>query len=122
MANPLWPVSNNMPQDITLGVDSKYADNVISFQPDKGTTLNRARYLAVSRFYEGCKLYLTSAQRDDLVTFWETTTRFGTIKFEWKDPFSQTSKECKISNYSDRALMPVPNGLFECTFDLEVLP
>lgn len=120
MSNPIFPVSNSMPQDISIEVDSRYQNNLIEFEPEKGETLDRARYLSVPMHFSGARMHLsTTAQRDTLDTFFKTTIRYGSIIFDWKHPMTQAAAECKMKNLSIRKLS---DESYEATFDLEVLP
>lgn len=125
MANPIFPVSNDMPQNIMIGVQGSYKNNVISFEPDAGgEVIERPKYLSVPRVYPGCEMVVTQAQRDDLINFFENTILFGTVKFDWKDPFTNAVRVCKLRNFSDRPVNSVGTSstLYEVSFDLEVLP
>lgn len=122
MANPIWPVSNSMPQDILVDASAAYQNNLIEFEPDKGESIERARYLAVPMKFSSARVVLTTvAQLQDIYYFFETTIRFGSIVFDWKHPLLQTARECKIKNLTHKSLGNA-NGPFEVTFDLEVMP
>lgn len=120
MPNPSFPVSNSMPQDILIDHDMEYQENLIEFEPDKGESLDRARYLSVPMHFKGAKMILTSlAQRNDLDAFFKTTIRYGSIVFDWKHPQTQAAAECKMKRLRFRA---ISISDFEATFDLEVMP
>lgn len=120
MPNPTFPVSNSMPQDIAIECDSKYQENLIEFEPTKGETLDRPRYLNVPMKFDGARMHLTSlAQRNTLDTFFKSTIRYGSVIFDWKHPITQAASECKMKNLS---IKPLTISDYEATFDLEVLP
>lgn len=125
MANPIFPVSNDMPQNLMIGVAGTYKNNLISFEPDAGgESIERPKYLSVPRVYSGCQMVVNQAQRDDLINFFENTILFGAVKFDWKDPFSNAVRVCKLKNMTDAPLNSVGTDytLYEVSFDLEVLP
>lgn len=120
MPNPSFPISNNMPQNILLENDGQYQDNLVSFQPTKGESLDRARYLAVQMNFKGARLILTSLEQfTDLDTFFKTTIRYGSLVFDWKHPITNAAAVCKMKNL---VIHPMSISDFEATFDLEVLP
>lgn len=128
MADPIWPVGSEMPQDIQIDGTATYQDNIISFEPDKGQSIDRARFLAVSQFFTGAKVILSSTANytavqklTALLSFWESDITFGALKFDWKHPITQAARKCKIKNLSYKSLSN-SSGSFEVTFDLEVLP
>lgn len=121
MADPVWPVTNNMPQDLLIdGCADAYQESEIAFAPDKGPEILRSRFSAISQYFTG-RLVLTPAQFTDLRTFYFTTCK-RTARFDWKDPFTQQTAKCRIRKFSWVPHGTAAGGPFEVNLTLEVLP
>ena len=82
----LFPSEDNggiLPNTILVPVSEKLtADPVVRQKMDAGQSKQRQRYTAVSKTIN-CRLQLTNSQHAAFMTFFETTTKYGSLEFEW---------------------------------------
>lgn len=91
MSIPLWPTT--LPQKLmTDGHGQSLPDVILKTSMEAGPAKRRRRCTAGVSPVEGHQ-YMTSAQLDTLVTFYNTTLLGGSLRFEWVDPTFETYAE-----------------------------
>jgi hypothetical protein len=75
---------------------------------DTGPAKQRARFTAVTKYYEG-SIILTQAQLATFNTFYETTLGHGTVEFTWIDPFLGTSATLRFGEGEPKPSMIRPS-------------
>lgn len=90
MANAIWPAG--LPQYVLQqGFRESLGDARIETAMEAGKPKTRRRYTAVPRQIS-VTLACDLSQRATLNSFYETTTKHGTLPFDWVDPVTQAPK------------------------------
>jgi hypothetical protein len=113
----IWPSS--LPQKVDA---DKYKeaiqDNRLRSDPDMGPPKMRPRFSAVIETFS-IEMNLTRDQSDDFITFYKSTTSFGTKEFQWTHPRTEATVMMRFAEpYS---LVRVYHYV-KVAFTLEVLP
>jgi hypothetical protein len=96
-----------------------WADNVIRTPMDVGPPKVRRRSTAAPR-RTGCSQLLTTAQVATLKTYYDTTTAYGSLSFEFTDPRTGSTLEARF--LSPPAIRPAAPGYWRAAYSLEILP
>jgi len=81
---PTWPAS--LPQrPLKDGFQRQLGDAVVRSNPEHGPEQIRRRFTA-SEDTIAAQYKLTAAQWQTLLTFYKTTTKHGSLAFDWPDP------------------------------------
>jgi len=91
MAAIAWPGS--LPVYPRYGWQQPFGNNTIVTQTDSGPKKRRRRYSAAApRVFTG-QFVFTKAQFATFDTFYETTTKGGSLAFDFTDPVDDTTKD-----------------------------
>ncbi len=114
-----WPAT--LPDTLSLeGLSDRLPSGAIRTQMDGGPVKQRRRFTAAVEPITG-SLVLTAAQTEILDAFWLTTTKMGTLSFNWTHPRKLTAVEMRFVATSPPQYTPA-GGLYSVTLELEVLP
>lgn len=92
MPNPSWP--NTLPSGYLVGSFSyNLRPNTDPIDPEVGAPLTRVRFTGKHIDMPGELPLLTLTQLNTLLTFYETTCYFGSLRFDWTDPVTNTTAE-----------------------------
>lgn len=81
---PTWPAG--LPQNLEIDeYDETFAEASVETNMETGPPKKRARFTAGIQPITGRQL-LTKAQVATLKTFYDTTTKFGSLSFDWTHP------------------------------------
>lgn len=115
----VWP--NTLPQSPLLeGFARVYRQNKISFQPEGGKSKDVLFFTAVPEVMN-LQFVLNESQRQTFVTFYKTTTLFGTQYFTFTDPNTNQSISVRFSGEPPN-ISALSDRFFNVTFQLETLP
>jgi hypothetical protein len=113
-----WP--GTLPEQFEQdGYQETFPEVTIRSEMDVGPAKLRKRYTAAIVAFTGY-MFMTPDQVDDLWTFWETTTAYGSLAFDWDHPRTGDSVSCRF--LSPPKLEAVEGGDFRVTIEIEVLP
>lgn len=111
-----WP--STLPQfPLSDGYSEVAQDGVIRSMPDAGAAKVRRRFTAVAT-YLSVRYQLTATEKGYLDTFYRTTTRGGTIRFNWPHPEGGTV-EARFRTPPAFSALDVE---VIASFEMEVLP
>lgn len=126
MASIDWPLT--LPQRFDAdGYGEDWQNGVISSQMSTGPSKRRRRFTAVVKSWKG-SMTMTESQYLAFQTFVETTTKFGTEKFNFPDPHDHlTLVESRFMSENDSPIFSAaPSGdsglEWNVSFGIEVLP
>lgn len=128
---PTWP--GTLPTTLPLGTLEDAEDNTVSTQMDQGPRKIRKRFTAVTKTITPPpgRFIFTKAQRDTLLTFFDTTLQSGTLSFTWVStgptPEYDTDTTTKFRIIQRPQITSVVSGadsqrLYRVSMHLEVLP
>lgn len=95
------------------------SDNVIRQSMDAGPAKQRRRYTAISKKVS-CTMMLKTSQKQALDTFYNTTTKSGSLEFEWFNFDDDTSADYRFLGPISSS--QITNDIFQVSFELERLP
>lgn len=120
MAADTWPTTNNMPQSFMYqGYSQRHQSDVIRSPMGYGPAKTRRRTTAAIDVVTA-SLILTTAQKSDLVTFYETTLTSGSERFNHVDPLNGGTVEMRFTapiQWSRRG-----PGAWLAVMNIEILP
>lgn len=115
-----WPTT--LPQKpLQQGYKYTYPDNVLRTNMSVGPAKQRVRARVNTRNIS-VSMYLTEAELSDFDTFYETTTSYGSIAFDWIDPISEDTKSFRFIGGSPPSRTPLSGGDWLITFEIEEMP
>jgi hypothetical protein len=101
------------------GYAERWAENVIRSPMDVGPAKLRRRSTAAVRRTTAVQL-LTTAQVATLKTFYDTTTAYGSLSFDFTD--ARTGATLEARYVTPPAIAPAAPGYWRAAYDLEILP
>lgn len=128
---PSWPGS--LPDTLPIETTETAEPNVIQTSMDMGVPKVRRRFTSVTKYLEvpPSRFILTNAQKDALMTFFDTTLAGGSLSFNWvatgPTPAydTDTTTSFRIQGRPE-VICIVPGSdsqrLYSSTLKLEVLP
>lgn len=118
MASIDWPAT--LPQTLQRdGLSTKDQSAVVRTDMDTGPAKVRLRFTAAVENIKG-NILLTEEQLAIFQTFFRTTTKRGTLRFNMLHPVSCQTKEFRFKGEPD--INPSSEGHFIASLELEVLP
>lgn len=90
-----WPASLPQYPDVDQWAGGPQ-DNRISFQPERGPSIDRRAGSAIAHVFRAQFSNLTTAQRAAFITWFEDDLYDGTLSFTWADPVTGTSYSWKF--------------------------
>ncbi len=118
MASIDWPSS--LPQTLRLdGLKTKDQEATVRTDMDTGPAKVRLRFTAASEDVSG-SLLLTADELAILQTFFRTTVKRGTLRFNMIHPVTLLTKEFRFKSSPDTA--PSGDGNFIASLSLEAMP
>ena len=118
MPNPTWP--NTLPAYVTeSGFNEQFQDQNTESTMDTGPAKTRRRFTKAIRFIT-CNLNMTAEQVDTFETFFRTTTKGGSLPFDWVHPRTQASTTFRFRNPAPKYSVFGSTNV-TATFTLEVL-
>ena len=109
---------STLPQHpLSDGYSEVAQDGAIRSAPDSGAAKIRRRFTAIATYY-GVRYQLTTTEKGYLDTFYRTTTRGGTLRFDWPHP-DGTTVEARFRSPPKFAALEVD---VIASVELEVLP
>ena len=93
MADITWP--STLPAPLTTGYTEEAPSGTIRTQMDAGPAKLRRRYTAAPRPFS-LSYRMTLAQVATLDTFYVTTARAGTLRFNWTNPRTGAACEARF--------------------------
>jgi hypothetical protein len=112
-----WP--GTLPQQFEQdGYHEIFPEAWIRSNMDIGPDKIRKRYTAAIKQFSG-QMFLTPTQAAALFTFWETTTDYGTIPFDWTHPRTGAAEEVRFLAPPE---LRAQEGKYLATIRIEVLP
>jgi hypothetical protein len=113
-----WPAT--LPQQFEQeGYEETFPQVTIRTEMDVGPAKVRKRYTAAIKPFVGF-MFMTPEQVDTLETFFETTTAYGSLAFDWEHPRTGDPVSCRF--VGEPQLEAVEGGDFKVTIQIEVLP
>lgn len=113
-----WPGS--LPQQFEQdGYQEAFPKATIRTEMDVGPAKLRKRYTAAIKPFTG-QMFMTPDQVEDLETFYETTTAYGSLAFDWEHPRTGAAVSCRF--VGPPQLEAVEGGDFKVMIEIEVLP
>jgi hypothetical protein len=118
MVNPVWPVG--LPQSALVGQwDESPAPANVEFSVEVGPPKLRRRISSAGRLINNT-LLLTVAQRATFMTFYETTTKNGSLPFDWDHPIDGTPKTWMFEE--EPAISLISGNVFQVSLKLRIMP
>jgi hypothetical protein len=111
----LWPTS--LPQTPLLGYSESGGSSTIRTTLDVGPAKTRRRYTAAPVNY-AFSLHLSGAQLSILDTFYETTTGFGSVPFDWVE-FRDTTTSASYRFLSRPVARALGNNQWRANISIE---
>jgi hypothetical protein len=112
-----WP--NTLPSPRINTIQEAPADNLIRTRMDRGPDKVRRRTTANAKKIS-FRLLLSKAQRDALITFYETTTFSGADAFTYVHPIDSGNVSARF--VSPPAFTDLNGQYYNATVELEILP
>ena len=101
MAAISWPTE--LPETLRIeGLKSQYKDPVLRTDMDAGPPKTRLRYTRPPKYYTGT-IIVDEQQRRILDYFYRITTRFGALRFNFKNPQSLEVREFRFKAPPDES-------------------
>lgn len=94
MADPIWPSVLRLSG--AAGVSGAPQGNIVSFQPEIGTSIDRRRASSVTRTYDITLDKITSSEYNAFCQFVEETLISGTLPFVWVHPMTDKTAKVKL--------------------------
>lgn len=104
---------------ITQGYSEEPTENTLRQKMSSGPAKSRRRFTAVSTMIN-CQLNLTPAQKAVLNTFYKTTTKSGSLEFEWINWDDDTTADYRFT--APPRVVSVEGSQFFIQLSLERLP
>lgn len=118
MAIPVWPTS--LPERFDASdYDEEEANNILRSETDMGPAMVRKRTSANVRPVVG-SMYLTTAQRATLISFYRDDCQSGSIRFSWVDQITGDALEYRFKE--PPKFGAVTSSLHTVSLELEVMP
>jgi hypothetical protein len=113
----VWPAT--LPQTVDSDkYEERIQDNRLRTDMDMGPPKMRPRFSAVIETFT-FEMDLTRTEASDFITFYKTTTKFGTEEFQWVHPRTEAIVMMRFSTpYTIRRV----EHFVRVQFNLEILP
>lgn len=113
-----WP--GTLPQQFEQeGYQETFPKVTIRTEMDVGPAKLRKRYTAAIKPFVG-QMFMTPEQVETLETFFEVTTAYGSLAFDWENPRTGVAASCRF--VGEPQLEAVEGGDFKVTIQIEILP
>ena len=101
------------------GYNESNQDPLIRTEMDSGPEHVRQRFTAVETQTQGI-MYLTTAQVTTLETFYKTTSRYGSILFNWTHPRTGATVEARFK--APPVFVPLSKELIQVNLAIDIIP
>lgn len=120
MADPTWPAAPFPQLVLATGYSRTFSDGTLRTPMDKGPDKTR-RLTVANPEPVRCNIRLDASQKDDLETFYKSTTASGSLRFTWVVPDTQVAAKLKF--LGPPVVTPVARGgRWNAALTLEILP
>jgi hypothetical protein len=118
MANPVWPVA--LPQSAFVGQWSEVPGQAnVEFSVEVGPPKRRRRISSAGRLIDHT-IVLSTTQRAALLTFYEVTTKSGSLSFDWVHPIDGGTKVWRFE--AEPSFNLLSGNKFQASLKLRIMP